>query len=151
MAISIHAPHEGERPSPRRGRQPHSGHFNPRSPRGGATFPAATPTSAPSHFNPRSPRGGATSPIRMPVQNRMISIHAPHEGERLVTDICKRNGIKISIHAPHEGERRRARDRRGEVERFQSTLPLVGSDLEGSQGCRTSRHFNPRSPRGGAT
>ena len=36
----------------------------------------------------------------------IISIHAPHEGERRI-QICSECGEEhISIHAPHEGERR---------------------------------------------
>ena len=58
-----------------------------------------------------------------------ISIHAPHEGERLYTRRLMVGFVPISIHAPHEGERP----------------------------CRCPKkafypvHFNPRSPRGGAT
>ena len=35
-----------------------------------------------------------------------ISIHAPHEGERLLSLLLSVLMLKISIHAPHEGERR---------------------------------------------
>ena len=57
------------------------------------------------NFNPRSPRGGATHAAQGEHIITIISIHAPHEGERL-RDKC-RGGIpcRISIHAPHEGER----------------------------------------------
>ena len=58
-----------------------------------------------------------------------ISIHAPHEGERLQRGGQPQHGRHISIHAPHEGER-------------QSLLVLYVIRL-----C----DFNPRSPRGGAT
>ena len=59
----------------------------------------------------------------------MISIHAPHEGERLDLAVVARAEDKISIHAPHEGER--------------PALPSAPADTTG--------YFNPRSPRGGAT
>ena len=36
-----------------------------------------------------------------------ISIHAPHEGERLIDYLKAEQEKKISIHAPHEGERQR--------------------------------------------
>ena len=36
---------------------------------------------------------------------RAISIHAPHEGERLAVRIMSLLLATISIHAPHEGER----------------------------------------------
>ncbi len=38
-----------------------------------------------------------------------ISIHAPHEGERLDDDDEDEEDEEISIHAPHEGERRELR------------------------------------------
>ena len=56
--ISIHAPHEGERRV-----------------RGGSTAPKE-------NFNPRSPRGGATFGRDLRYIHVKISIHAPHEGER---------------------------------------------------------------------
>ena len=58
-----------------------------------------------------------------------ISIHAPHEGERHFSPICNGNDNTISIHAPHEGER-----------------PDAHAPAEARGG-----NFNPRSPRGGAT
>ena len=36
----------------------------------------------------------------------MISIHAPHEGERRAVEMAEKAVKEISIHAPHEGERR---------------------------------------------
>ena len=58
MSISIHAPHEGERPW--------LGFFCKEN----------------AYFNPRSPRGGATRKAAYIVWRQRISIHAPHEGER---------------------------------------------------------------------
>ena len=83
-AISIHAPHEGERRLNSCLKSSITMDFNPRSPRGGATcyfllhqraqgiFQSTLPTRgsdcqtprrllAAAHFNPRSPRGGATA------------------------------------------------------------------------------------------
>ena len=150
--ISIHAPHEGERLSlslnrqrctPFQSRLPTRGsdrcrdlhpanpdHFNPRSPRGGATviavnlrpasaeFQSTLPTRgsdryagqyrpAGQNFNPRSPRGGATHSQKHDKGEYPISIHAPHEGERPVSYSLMLAPIWISIHAPHEGERPR--------------------------------------------
>ena len=78
-------------------------------------------------FNPRSPRGGATLYGAGITRANIISIHAPHEGERRFTgnssqiflyfnprsprggataiDAQAAQESKISIHAPHEGER----------------------------------------------
>ena len=82
VPISIHAPHEGERPAP----------------------PVDINDLA-ANFNPRSPRGGATKFAQAVATGFYISIHAPHEGERLGAVSTYRRGKAISIHAPHEGER----------------------------------------------
>ena len=107
-----------------------SGHFNPRSPRGGATSPEVAPMRAvyisihaphegerrgavhraricARHFNPRSPRGGATTARQIRLTGDVISIHAPHEGERQGVGHFLWQTYAISIHAPHEGERQR--------------------------------------------
>ena len=59
---------------------------------------------------------------------KVISIHAPHEGERHGIFIARKQRDVISIHAPHEGERQTL-----------ATRLTISAD------------FNPRSPRGGAT
>ena len=81
------------------------------------------------YFNPRSPRGGATVSDAKDFDAILISIHAPHEGERRTLHKNAAITMGISIHAPHEGER-----------------PFAYSPLRQSQ-----EDFNPRSPRGGAT
>ena len=58
------------------------------------------------YFNPRSPRGGATRLLLNVDCPRLISIHAPHEGERLVIQ----GGVMMYSFL------------------FQSTLPTRGSD-----------------------
>ena len=65
--------------------KPNTAHkdFNPRSPRGGATCLHRFRYIRPCYFNPRSPRGGATKKALADGEMRYISIHAPHEGERL--------------------------------------------------------------------
>ena len=197
VPISIHAPHEGERPAPPVDINDLAANFNPRSPRGGATWARLQGTIHRRYFNPRSPRGGATKFAQAVATGFYISIHAPHEGERLGAVSTYRRGKAISIHAPHEGERRivvivspssaadfNPRSPRGGAtillprlifrkNRFQSTLPTRGSD-QASCLCRPALsisihaphegerrgldniwirhiHFNPRSPRGGAT
>ena len=148
-------------------------YFNPRSPRGGATFslPHSSPFSL--NFNPRSPRGGATLVLLGLLIAAEISIHAPHEGERqlwkpqvrgIVTfqstlptrgsdtkAVFSSLSIGISIHAPHEGERPGVRLANLNPGIFQSTLPTRGSDLLPVAAVGIDLHFNPRSPRGGAT
>ena len=81
--ISIHAPHEGERPCPK-----------------------AVPWSRSLNFNPRSPRGGATSAYH-PIDNavRRFQSTLPTRGSDLFCPFCLPCTL-ISIHAPHEGERR---------------------------------------------
>ena len=104
--ISIHAPHEGERPTPRRS--------VPRAPQ---RFQSTLPT-----------RGSDPIAVVYPVFRGGISIHAPHEGERHYTPVLPRWGLHISIHAPHEGERLARLARRLLLYVFQSTLPTRGSD-----------------------
>ena len=129
VAISIHAPHEGERRGalppwlrrlrfqstlPTRG----SDHYGKRFSSCYSLFQSTLPTrgsdagldqhvtKANYHFNPRSPRGGATLQQDQGRQKQQaISIHAPHEGERRKMARLYVEGIEISIHAPHEGER----------------------------------------------
>ena len=82
VPISIHAPHEGERPAPPVDINDLAANFNPRSPRGGATWARLQGTIHRRYFNPRSPRGGATKFAQAVATGFYISIHAPHEGER---------------------------------------------------------------------
>ena len=126
--ISIHAPHEGERPSvPPVGatlicisiHAPHEGE-RPRAP--------FCPWRSCTYFNPRSPRGGATAKGWKVGSAPIFQSTLPTRG----SDCCRRRlpaRPPISIHAPHEGER---------------PLPY-GIPV------RRCGYFNPRSPRGGAT
>ena len=172
--ISIHAPHEGERPCGawscvRAGR-----YFNPRSPRGGATilrppkadymqFQSTLPTrgsddqirrryKAAENFNPRSPRGGATMTQFIPSKPMPISIHAPHEGERPMLRLWQISGSTyFNPRSPRGGATLRAAISHRMDSAFQSTLPTRGSDRRSYRGQRDGADFNPRSPRGGAT
>ena len=126
------------------------------------------------YFNPRSPRGGATLYTSTYSSTQRISIHAPHEGERLyMSELAYAIGrfqstlptrgsdlqaspfafiCKISIHAPHEGERlAEPYGISGPTLQFQSTLPTRGSDIGRGRASYRLCDFNPRSPRGGAT
>ena len=127
-------------------------HFNPRSPRGGATtsflaksvallFQSTLPTRGSdlwqrfsayicrANFNPRSPRGGATC------AGREFCGHLAGFQSTLPTrgsDIIAKSTIRAKI-------------------QFQSTLPTRGSDVTYAASGICDNHFNPRSPRGGAT
>ena len=126
--ISIHAPHEGERPR-RSGAEIVGYTISIHAPHEGERRISIMMAQAPAHFNPRSPRGGATRSASPPKHAQHISIHAPHEGERL----------------------RNVRPQNAEAV-FQSTLPTRGSDvLGGRRSPLPPIDFNPRSPRGGAT
>ena len=126
--ISIHAPHEGERRMAYRFAQ-NAAKFQSTLPTRGSDFGACLREGGINqYFNPRSPRGGATRFIRYIWSNIIISIHAPHEGERprnkiaaaplrqfqstlptrgsdAVHAVAYGRPQNISIHAPHEGER----------------------------------------------
>ena len=102
--VSIHAPHEGERHAvthtqhAAQGVSIHAPHEGERQ----LGFPMSAVSS---RFNPRSPRGGATITIERGENRCGVSIHAPHEGERRFACRCVLQHRHVSIHAPHEGER----------------------------------------------
>ena len=105
------------------------------------------------YFNPRSPRGGATIRFLQELDTGYISIHAPHEGERLCINLSTRNSEKrISIHAPHEGERRLVSAIAPHAACISIHAPHEGERLFNRSNTKgTENYFNPRSPRGGAT
>ena len=127
--ISIHAPHEGERPLRPLMQQEVAQHFNPRSPRGGATPIALWVIAWQRLFQSTLPTRGsdallsATQIARLPFQSTL-----PTRGSD-ITKIEYIIDVRISIHAPHEGER----------------------PEQNHKGEHNNKHFNPRSPRGGAT
>ena len=126
--VSIHAPHEGERRFTR-GRRGNCKSFNPRSPRGGATPSMSTKPNTVDKFQSTLPtRGSDYAFVPCADCRGGVSIHAPHEGERLCTQSAFRPACDVSIHAPHEGERPEIAQVNGEGGAFQSTLPTRGSD-----------------------
>ena len=104
---------------------------------------------------------------------RTISIHAPHEGERLIlllmTIMCSlfqstlptrgsdellntaNKNAAISIHAPHEGERLIGEFTSPWKYNFNPRSPRGGATCKKHHTEYVLKHFNPRSPRGGAT
>ena len=60
-------------------------------------------------FQSTLPTRGSDSDIVNLSLTLVISIHAPHEGERPRVETLGYSDIAISIHAPHEGERRSSR------------------------------------------
>ena len=78
-------------------------------------------------FNPRSPRGGATldSIIRV---DGSISIHAPHEGERLGRREADAQAGEFQSTLPTRGSDDMAAQILTQTIIFQSTLPTRGSD-----------------------
>ena len=148
--ISIHAPHEGERPKGR-ARDKAARTFQSTLPTRGSDPYYSIKSQRGQYFNPRSPRGGATK-IKPRAQGAgRISIHAPHEGERLYPRHAHIPAPEISIHAPHEGERPCVPALTIGQLIFQSTLPTRGSDKYVTGANAAPEDFNPRSPRGGAT
>ena len=127
------------------------------------------------YFNPRSPRGGATTVPKLSIAATIISIHAPHEGERLVfiamailrklfqsTLPTRGSDVVILMLFCILSKFQSTLPTRGSdywiiifynyFILFQSTLPTRGSDADAVQiFARQANYFNPRSPRGGAT
>ena len=57
-------------------------------------------------FQSTLPTRGSDAKFLAAQRNSGVSIHAPHEGERLDAGAGREAYITVSIHAPHEGERR---------------------------------------------
>ena len=103
-------------------------------------------------FNPRSPRGGATDVAPVRRGRWIVSIHAPHEGERRIAGFYFFAPRPVSIHAPHEGERRYlSTDDPVLMPGFNPRSPRGGATQKARGGIWFCSRFNPRSPRGGAT
>ena len=125
-------------------------------------------------FNPRSPRGGATFVFVLFAVLSSISIHAPREGERQLCRVADMLQDKFQSTLPARGSDQapfpkrkpsthfNPRSPRGGATtlpaqassifgEFQSTLPARGSDGSGAVRILHPGYFNPRSPRGGAT
>ena len=83
--------------------------------------------------------------------DRIISIHAPHEGERRVSFAEDTPLTAISIHAPHEGERPTICRAISASLDFNPRSPRGGATWRRFNGGTPCLYFNPRSPRGGAT
>ena len=79
--VSIHAPHEGERPIFLL-RTQNALEFQSTLPTRGSDRVLFIILRCVSGFNPRSPRGGATRLLMLSKYAPNVSIHAPHEGER---------------------------------------------------------------------
>ena len=96
-------------------------------------------------------RGSDVGYSRLPPFPRLVSIHAPREGERPLTNVAERMGELFQSTLPARGSDNDLAEsiRRGDV--FQSTLPARGSDCVNRATHARRRCFNPRSPRGGAT
>ena len=102
--------------------------FNPRSPRGGATNSVRIAAARYKGFNPRSPRGGATQGETGTPMSTYVSIHAPHEGERLFRPRQRENHACFNPRSPRGGATWDDVKQMREQGRFQSTLPTRGSD-----------------------
>ena len=124
--ISIHAPHEGERLLRLRGVAV-KGAFQSTLPTRGSDLVTDALKGEDTDFNPRSPRGGATQAPRHKGRGQLFQSTLPTRGsdDRLLGAPVY---MSISIHAPHEGERLILRPPRADYMQFQSTLPTRGSD-----------------------
>ena len=148
--ISIHAPHEGVR----RAGNPtcrNVSRFQSTHPTRGCDLDAKGVDKT-SKISIHAPHEGVRLFVGRSVSAGIsdISIHAPHEGVRRFP-MTNRDRLIISIHAPHEGVRQANAWREPNAWQFQSTHPTRGCDQPGRWTWTTYKHFNPRTPRGGAT
>ena len=148
-------------------------YFNPRSPRGGATHRPLLLLHI-GRFQSTLPTRGSDGTSKESLAALCISIHAPHEGERLRLHLPSRQHPRdfnprsprggatcawhyrlfrrmISIHAPHEGERPAYNCLSSSRPYFNPRSPRGGATHFLRSARRQPCDFNPRSPRGGAT
>ena len=82
---------------------------------------------APPRFNPRSPRGGATNGAYDAIARDKFQSTLPTRGsDDIMLHLIEQ--VRVSIHAPHEGERLAGVGLTSTSDGFQSTLPTRGSD-----------------------
>ena len=172
--VSIHAPHEGERRL-RPWTTPRIRLFQSTLPTRGSDAACCSTRIVPALFQSTLPtrgsddyRGGLDRPLIVSIHaphegerlvseckrviEQIVSIHAPHEGERLYYVTSRDKKQEVSIHAPHEGERRDVDLRNAKIADVSIHAPHEG-ERHGNCRCekKEERGFNPRSPRGGAT
>ena len=102
------------------------------------------------HFNPRSPRGGATYGQYATAATQQISIHAPHEGERLPERLPPEKSTLFQSTLPTRGSDRTNSALCCSILLFQSTLPTRGSDPMGPTTSQIWRIFQSTLPTRGS-
>ncbi len=129
-AVSIHAPHEGERLSTPRVNSSAVKFQSTLPTRGSDAWARLRGTIHRRCFNPRSPRGGATcGPDKPRDRRKRFQSTLPTRGSDLSGRLRPPLDY-VSIHAPHEGERLGQLGKEIALAQFQSTLPTRGSDAE---------------------
>ena len=125
--VSIHAPHEGERRADNercyKGLQ-----FQSTLPTRGSDWDDVKQMREQGGFNPRSPRGGATRGVFKTEGKNIVSIHAPHEGERPKSPRRDMALWPFQSTLPTRGSDNATRPASRRSAKFQSTLPTRGSD-----------------------
>ena len=102
-------------------------------------------------FQSTLPTRGSDLLIKCWCKALVVSIHAPHEGERLLCIYFTSCKSRFQSTLPTRGSDCFSFHGFALLLRFQSTLPTRGSDTRFAKKSRTLKSFNPRSPRGGAT
>ena len=126
-AISIHAPHEGERQI-RTAYKEIGKTFRSTLPTRGSDCICTATVATASNFDPRSPRGGATMQQHADSVSSRISIHAPHEGERRCRASSAWAKNYFNPRSPRGGATKHYDKGKRRCGVFQSTLPTRGSD-----------------------
>ena len=149
--------------------------FNPRSPRGGATmsarqdaglfipFQSTLPTRGSDRYRSWTrwrtmtfqstlpTRGSDLVPTRISPTCRPFQSTLPTRGSDAIRSAFSQSYTGFQSTLPTRGSDELAARLLPVSHEFQSTLPTRGSDYVAAVGFLHVRHFNPRSPRGGAT
>ena len=150
-AISIHAPHEGERLWTHLPPRHCGGYFNPRSPRGGATILWPKMISSPKFQSTLPTRGSDGCTISRRRLTRLFQSTLPTRGSDIFSLPVPQRVRVFQSTLPTRGSDPHPCSLSFLIGLFQSTLPTRGSDAVDKNHKGQGQDFNPRSPRGGAT
>ena len=128
ITVSIHAPHEGERPRCSRPVLTSTSPFQSTLPTRGSDSLKSFSTANAFMFQSTLPTRGSDQTVLDRILYKVVSIHAPHEGERLHCIFPSAPKGVFQSTLPTRGSDLRKHFFPVSIQLFQSTLPTRGSD-----------------------
>ena len=143
--ISIHAPHMGSDPAFHRLHRNET-YFNPRSPHGERLSSFKT-SPAGETFQSTLPTWGATASRANGMEQKNISIHAPHMGSDTINSLRQAFQLQFQSTLPTWGATYLSQNKIHNLS-ISIHAPHMGSDVPSVSTRAYKAHFNPRSPHG---